>query len=280
MEGLYVWAYDGRVETETTPYVGEIVLGHQFHAQILFFDRLHPAVGKSSETQFAGQESMTLESEDSQWRFYYDFSGRPLGMEKSRQDEASIIFTFDDWRTVSGVSLPYEVQIDDGERQFRYRFSSITMNKGSLADFRAPENILTDEQQLLRLHRIAMDDHFFSRTDEMKTIRGDSVTIVNDGDIHRMTGKEFDATMGRIMESRDYLVYDDLVRPIVNISEDGTLGTVIAQISASGVRFDDNGLPDSPLEFVSAWIELYEKVQGQWRLTGNVSNFRPRPLPR
>jgi len=30
-----------------------------------------------------------------------------------------------------------------------------------------------------------------------------------------------------------------------------------------------------PVEFVSAWIELYRKVDGRWMRTGNVSNFRP-----
>ena len=101
------------------------------------------------------------------------------------------------------------------------------------------------------------------------------MVFVSDGDIYTMTGEQSDIMLDRIMASRDYTVYADLIRPIVKISEDGTLGRVIAQVSARGVRFDVNGAPSGPLEFVSAWIALYEKVQGQWRLTGNVSNLRP-----
>ena len=62
--------------------------------------------------------------------------------------------------------------------------------------------------------------------------------------------------LDRIMASRDYTIYNDLIRPIVTISEDGTLGWVIAHVSASGLRFDADGAPSGPLEFVSAWIEL------------------------
>ena len=30
----------------------------------------------------------------------------------------------------------------------------------------------------------------------------------------------------------------------------------------------------SPIQFESAWIELYEKRGGSWRRVGNVSNFK------
>lgn len=277
VEGLYIWTYEDHVETEALPFVREVILGHQFQAQILFFDRIHHPAGTTKQSRFAGQECMVLESEDvdSPWRFYYDSNGHPLGMEKVRKEQANISFQFDDWRRVSGILLPFTVFIDDGDRKFQYRYSSIKFNEGSMSDLRAPEEVLTDEQKLLRLHRIAMDDHWFGRTAGIRSVRSDSMVILSDGDVYTMTGEEFDAALDRIMKSRDYTVYDDLIRPIVTISEDGTLGWVIAHISAEGIRFDSSGVPNAPLAFVTAWVELYEKAQGQWRLTGNVANFRP-----
>ncbi|GEM_PF-826704 len=277
VEGRYIWSFDGKAETEAPPFVEEFVLGHQLHAQLLFFDRLHPEIGTSMPAQFAGRKCMSLASENknSSWILYYDPTGRPLGMENTRTKETPIIFKFDDWRPVANISLPFAILIDDGKRSFQYRYSSVKLNEGSLAVFRAAEEVLTEEQRLLRLHRIIMDDHLFGRTDGMKNVRGDSMVIVSDGEVYKMAGAESDAMLDRMMTSRDYTVYDDLIRPIVKISNDGSLGWVIAQVSASGVRFDANGKPSGPLEFVCAWIELYEKVQGRWRLLGNVSNFRP-----
>ena len=49
----------------------------------------------------------------------------------------------------------------------------------------------------------------------------------------------------------------------------------MVQVHAEGVRFDGNGNVTGPLNFTSAWVELYEKQAGAWRMVGNVSNFRP-----
>jgi len=61
---------------------------------------------------------------------------------------------------------------------------------------------------------------------------------------------------------------------VVKVSSDGSLGWVIVQVGARGVQAMDDGTK-KPIEFVSAWIELYEKRDGRWYAVGNVSNFRP-----
>ncbi len=276
VEGRYIWTFDGDAEAEAPPFVEEFVLGHQVHAQLLFFDRLHQIKELSRPARFGDQDCRALESgkDGETWSIFYVESGRPLGMEKESDTGPPIEFTFGDWREIQDLLLPFEVAIDDGERNFVYRYSSVRLNEGSLDGFRAPHGVLTDEQQLLRLHRIVMDAHFFGKAEQMTAIHGDSVAIVSDGDVYLMSGDEADATMRRIMATRDYTTYDDLIRPIVRISNDGTIGWVIAQISARGVRFDEGGVPGDSLSFVSAWIELYEKAEEEWRLTGNVSNFR------
>ena len=68
--------------------------------------------------------------------------------------------------------------------------------------------------------------------------------------------------------------YRDLTDPVVQVSGDGTLGWVIVQVEARGSQTNAAG-GKTPLEFVSAWIELYEKRDGRWLRTGNVSNFKP-----
>lgn len=277
VEGRYVWTYDGKTEVEAPSFVGEIVSGHQFHAQILLFDRLHGRLAEPQVAQFAGKACLAVEGQGdaSGWRFYYERSGHPLGMEMAREEDANIVFEFGDWRPVARVSLPFTVSIDDGDRKFQYQYSRVALNDGSLERFRAPESVLTDEQKLLRLHRIAMDGHLFERSTDLKALPADSMVIVSDGDVYVLDSDGSDSMIDSIMESRRYTVYDDLIRPMVMISQDGTLGWVIAQVSAKGWRLDAEGAPRDSLSFVSAWVELYSKVEGRWRLTGNVSGFRP-----
>lgn len=82
----------------------------------------------------------------------------------------------------------------------------------------------------------------------------------------------------RAEQRRTYLAatefdyYRDMVPPIIAVSQDCSLGWVIAQVQASGTIRSEAGVP-SDLGFQAAWVELYELRDGAWRLTGNVSNF-------
>ncbi len=276
VEGKYIWAYDGKAETQAPAFINGFVLGHQIHAQILYFDQLHQSIETTKGVSFDGHKATALVSTDEQqtWSFYFDRNKQPLGMKLAIKGEKPITFAFSNWRPVDDISMPFTVDIDDGTRQFEYNYHQVEFNQGKLADFRAPDSQITDEQRLLRLHRVIMDDHFFGRTTGMAAFTGENVTIVSGGEVYPMKGKDSDAQMTRIMGNRNYTVYDDLIRPQVKVSEDGTLGWVIVQVSAKGIRLDPKGKPTEGLEFVSGWIELYQKDKGQWRMVGNVSNFR------
>ena len=78
---------------------------------------------------------------------------------------------------------------------------------------------------------------------------------------------------------RDYLgrttfsEYRDLRPPIVRVSDDGTLGWVIVELRARGEQAGPDG-SNEPLEFTCAWVSLFEKRDGEWVITGDVSTFR------
>ncbi|REJ77252.1 MAG: hypothetical protein DWQ47_12720 [Acidobacteria bacterium] len=269
VEGKYFWSFDGKEEKEGTPQTETIVLGHQFHAQILFFDQIHRGSIVTEE-----QSPLSISVADdraAKWSMVHD-SGVLRTMIIEIEGGPTVVNRFSDFRRIDGVLLPHAISIDDGERTFTYKFTSIEFNKGSLGDYRAPEAVLTDEQKLLRYHRIVMDDHFFENVDGMKSINSDMI-VVSRGEVSRMSEAESDAGFDRIVKGKDHYIYDDLIRPIVKISEDGTLGWVIVRVYAKGTYLDEEGEPTEPLEFTSAWIEMYEKIKGRWLMVGNVSNF-------
>ena len=80
--------------------------------------------------------------------------------------------------------------------------------------------------------------------------------------------------LGPYLQQTRFSKYADKVPPIVKVSSDGSLGWVIVQVEARGEQTTSTGAVES-LEFVSAWIELYEKRNGRWVRVGNVSNFKP-----
>lgn len=276
IEGKYIWSFDGKAEKEAPPFFADYVLGHQFHAQILFFDKFHSAISTPEAATFNGQECQVLIGGNgvSGYKFYYQEGGYPIGMEILLEEGENIVYVYDDWRKVDGIELPFAINIDDGTRRFDYKFQQTTFNSGTIVDFRAPEDLINEEQKLLRHHRNIMDDHLFGTTEAIKSQQADTMTMVNAGEIDMVFANNPDPMIDRIMASRDYTVYDDLVRPQVQISDDGTLAWVIAQIYAKGMRFDEHGQPTIPLEFTCAWIELYKKQDGKWKMTGIVSNFK------
>ena len=189
--------------------------------------------------------------------------------------DKSVIIIFEDWRTVADVQMPFVVLIDDGSRRFEFRFKEINFNKETLSSLKAPINLLSEGQKLLRMHRMIMDDHLYETTTNMKEFQGDSVIIVSEGEIFKMMGRESIASLNQMFANRDYTIYDDLIRPIIKVSPDKKLGWVIAKLHAEGFRKDSNGVRGESLKFTCSWIELYEKPQDEWKFIGIVSNFLP-----
>lgn len=275
VDGKYIWSFDGEREAEVDPFLADVVLGHQFHAQLLFFDELHGPLGEPVEVDCDATRCLSLPGTDRRSLLLERANLRPHGMRYARDHAADTAIAFDDWREVDGIELPFLIRIDDGERVFEYQFSSVSLEGGSMSEFRAPFSVLTDEQKLIRLHRTVMDAHLFEDAGLLEGHFGPRSVVVSDGEIHDSGGKETEALLRRIFTSRDYTRYDDLVRPIVRISEDGTLGWVIVQVGAEGARYDASGNAQGRLAFTSAWISLFEKIDDEWKVVGNVSNFKP-----
>jgi hypothetical protein len=131
----------------------------------------------------------------------------------------------------------------------------------------------SDVDLLRALHDKTMRAHKESNAGMLVEDQAADMVIVNRGAVARPTLEERRASFGSYLGRTRFSEYRDLIEPIVRVSSDRSLGWVICQISARGVQTDQG--KDTPMEFVSAWIELYEKRNGRWYGVGNVSNFRP-----
>ena len=131
-----------------------------------------------------------------------------------------------------------------------------------------------DEEQLLALHEEGLRAHRESDIDLLLRAEEDDYVISSAGAISHPDLKSRREGLGPYLKSSRFSVYRDQVPPVVKVSDDGTLGWVVAQIEAKGEQTQPDGTVE-PLEFVSSWIELYEKRNGRWLRVGNVSNFKP-----
>jgi hypothetical protein len=123
------------------------------------------------------------------------------------------------------------------------------------------------------LHEKVMSAHRASDVEKLLADESEDYVVAGRGAIARPTLADRRARLGAYLSSTKFESYRDLVDPVVQVSEDGTLGWVIVQVEGKGAQNVDG--QRKPLEFVSAWIELYEKRGGRWYRVGNVSNFKP-----
>lgn len=137
-----------------------------------------------------------------------------------------------------------------------------------------PAFAATAADELLALHQKVLRAHRESRVELLMEDEAADYVVANRGEITRPTLAERRERFGKYFGGTVFSEYRDMAEPVVTTSVDGTLGWVVVQVKAQGVQATPSGAKE-PLEFVSAWIELYQKRQGRWWRTGNVSNFKP-----
>ena len=134
----------------------------------------------------------------------------------------------------------------------------------------------SDAQQLLALHEEVMRAHRDSDVELLLRAEEDDYVVAGRGEVTRPDRNARRQRLGPYLKATRFSTYADKVPPIVRVSSDGSLGWVIVQVEARGEQTTASGAVQ-PVEFVSAWIELYEKKDGRWIRVGNVSNFKPAP---
>ena len=143
-----------------------------------------------------------------------------------------------------------------------------------LAQCAPGSRVSSDLDRLRALHEKVIQAHRQSKEELILEDEESDYVVANRGEVTRPSLAERRERLGSYFRSTSFREYRDVSEPVVSISSDGTLGWVIVQIQASGVQTAESGEKE-PIEYVSAWIELYEKRDGRWLRVGNVSNFKP-----
>ena len=129
-----------------------------------------------------------------------------------------------------------------------------------------------DVIQILSIHDRVLQAHLERDVDAFLATTADDYVLVNRGEVSNPTKHERRERFEPYFEKTVFYKYKDIEQPIVKVSESRDIAWLIAQVEVSGSQTVSG--QEHPLEFISAWIELYEKRDGTWIQTGNVSNFK------
>jgi hypothetical protein len=135
-------------------------------------------------------------------------------------------------------------------------------------------DLVEDRAALLRLHELAQTAHLEKRPDLLVASFADSFLNVARGAVTMRNPAENQARFQAYFDRSTFVEWADLAPPIIRISPDGQMAYVIVQKSVRLSALDSLGVP-RPEHTVFAWVALYEKRNGSWRLMAVASTDRP-----
>ena len=137
-------------------------------------------------------------------------------------------------------------------------------------------NLEQEKRELLRLGEAARAAHFAYDARALASATADGFVSVDAGQVRRPSKAEFQAMFQRYFDGVVFKMWDDIAPPVVTLSDDATLATVLVQ---KRVRIAAKAAPDGPVtETDWAWVETWRKQDGAWRMQMIVSTRQP-PKP-
>jgi hypothetical protein len=127
-------------------------------------------------------------------------------------------------------------------------------------------------QELLALHAHDRQAHFATDSDTLVTPFAESIIDVRNGFVQRVSREDKRQDFEQYFKNATYYEWDDLEPPIVQVSQDASLGWMITRTKVRRTQLDDAGATHER-EFIYAGIMTYEQREGEWLCTANVSTF-------
>jgi len=133
-----------------------------------------------------------------------------------------------------------------------------------------------DHAELLRLHARAREAHLSRRADWLVNEWADSLFSVSHGRVSVTKPSDGQHGFQEYLDAVDFQAWDDIVPPRIRISADGQMAYIVVEKRVHLTPRDTGGREAERTRF--AWLSVYEKVAGRWRLAAIASTDRPDSL--
>lgn len=131
-----------------------------------------------------------------------------------------------------------------------------------------------DSLALLRLHQRGREAHLAKRADWLVEGQADSLISVSRGGVSVNRRERVRATFQPYLDASTFQAWDDIVPPRIRISPDGQMAYVVVQKRVHLTSRDSTGKVEAERTRF-AWMSVYEKQGGEWRMTAIASTDRP-----
>ena len=145
-------------------------------------------------------------------------------------------------------------------------FVAITVGYGALFGCAAvPVDREDYRTELLAVHEAFLEAHRQNDWGYFRDFADNTVYGLRDGAITTQTPDQMGDRFAGYLSAAQFTRYEDLTTPVVFVSDDGTLGWVMAQVRIEG------SLGEGRLDSTWSWVTLLKRVDGAWKLVGSAS---------
>ena len=127
----------------------------------------------------------------------------------------------------------------------------------------------------MRLHEKQREAHLTNDASLLVSVMADSMTVVQDGVISTNSKEEIEEMFSSYFQQVKYRKWDDISKPILQISTDGTLATIIVDKLAEAAFISNDTLGAYETTYW-AWMSSYRKEStSEWKLYALASGRKP-----
>jgi pSer/pThr/pTyr-binding forkhead associated (FHA) protein len=119
--------------------------------------------------------------------------------------------------------------------------------------------------ELFELQARQREAHLSRDASRMAALFADDFVSVRDGEVTRPSRDESRERFERYFARVRFVAWDDIAEPVIEVSDDGTLATVLVRKRVHVAYVEANGQPAEE-ETVFAWVEVWRRQDHRWVL--------------
>lgn len=176
----------------------------------------------------------------------------------------SVKNVFNEWRKIGKLKLPTKAIATDNSGDWVLNFQKILLNKSDEKMFEVPPQV-ADYAELLKLHEQQKTAHLSYNTELFVEMFAENLTQIQRGNVSNHTKTENLMRFKNYFSTFKFIEWENLKTPVIKISKDGSMATIIVQKRVRGTYKNAQGA-DVLDQTDFAWLEVWEKQNGKWKV--------------
>lgn len=144
-----------------------------------------------------------------------------------------------------------------------FKILFITASLSVILACHQPLNTEKEKAAILEIHKSQQSAHLNKDVELLLKYNDTSYTEINKGFIRRPAYNENMLRFQSYFDAVDFIKWEDVTAPVINISDDGSMATTIVEkIVITKEKNDSQGIDTTNY----AWLSVYIKRNGNWKL--------------